>query len=258
LSEIVTYIKKSKIGNLLEYLADYYILKYELYNDFDSFGITLSENSALKADKISDGEYKLAYICELVMNQIISSGNFIYRVTYEDVYRSFSRLCYETIEQTFKLETHALSYKEIYLLSILDEFLDTHCKNKKIRNLNLQSCYFFAKQIIKITNIEPSIIYNLQSLMTHIEDIKLQMFTGKQIQELLEMLGTNKRLYLKILLVISYEILRKNEIIDAEWLRKKSVCKNLKDLKFMFNDIFYECVLLITSNVLKNEFLKQY
>ena len=65
LNDIVRFLKKNSIGEMLEAFAEYFIEKHKKYGDFEEYSMNFS-NDLEDPSMISDGEYKLAFLCELI------------------------------------------------------------------------------------------------------------------------------------------------------------------------------------------------
>lgn len=231
LNDIVTYLKKNQIGSILEPLGKYFIRNYENKIDIDNYVMNFSSDSPI----ISDGEYKLAIICEM-----INSNH-----SYLNVYSCFSFMIKYCIEKKFKIIEDKIDYDGFYLLSLLKEKLlpDILSKGKDdpiYRKLNIS--VLLVKEFIKKNYQIP-----ISSLaQCEILDLSILNFSVKKA--FYEILKTKKTSYIRLLLILTYEI-SKIDIQDS-WLSKKILFDNYSDFLSVINSPLIESIIFLTSKMI--------
>jgi hypothetical protein len=254
LNEIVSYLKKNKIGETLENLGNYFISKYLKYLQIENYTMEFLEE--IDPTQISDGEFKLAFICELMNSK--SDKNKVISLTekkkkekikrpkgFKNVYSSFSEMLKFCIGNNFKLNQKKIDYKSFYLLNMLKEII---CHEKKIENIEVLSLpYFLTLEIMSICESDINILYKNYSLILKTEELDISILNKKQIREILNILNTKKTIYVRILLVLTFEIMREKNISEIWWIYNSLSFNNREDFISVMTSPLVEILLFIVS-----------
>ena len=261
LCNIVDYLKKNKIGETLEKLADYFIEKHSKYLRIEDYTMAFSES--INTDKIKNAEFKLAYICELVnshSNKKYKIKSLSYRNTerknykeikkVNNVYTCLSFMIKYTISKKLDLKNNKVDYKTFYLTNIIKDkiFPNSIIKNKDDPFLDvLNISYFLTKELIYFTDKDKTLIYKNISLVSNAENIDISICSEKQIMELKSILKTKRTLYIRILLLLSYEISKMDNILDPIWITRNIYFENYKDFISVITSPLVETLIFLTK-----------
>jgi len=239
LVEIVSYLKKNKIGEILESLGNYFISEHVKYLKIENYTMEFSEE--IDTTKISDGEFKLAFICELINSSSDKNKSFALtnkkknkirkikrKKGFDNVYSSLSEMLKFCLGYKLKLTNITMNFESFYLTSILKEILipEIKFKNKDDPNLEILSLpYFLTRELLEIDKIREDILYSNTSLILETQNLNLSILSKKQIREILDILNTKKTIFVRILLVLSFEVIRIENILSPLWLTR-SICFN--------------------------------
>ena len=267
LCDIVNYLKKNKSGEIIEYLADYFIEKHSKYLKIEDY--TMAFTDSLAADKIGDGEYKLAYICELVHSFSKKYYNFKslsnknkdkknYKDEIKNVYTCFAFMIKYSISKKLVLK-NKIDYKGFYLTNLIKDKIvpESKVKDKKdpfLEILNLS--YFLTTELIFFTNKDPNIVYKNTSLILNTQNLDISICDEKQIMELRSILKTKRTLYVRIMLVLSFEISKLKNILDPLWMAKSIYFENYENFVYVLTSPLIETLIFLTSEKIKKDRLE--
>ena len=159
LNKIVFYLKRSNLGPILEYLANFYIDKHHSILKLHHYGMLFSKDYIVDENIITDGEYKLAFICEI--SQLKKNKNINHTISEKIIYESVYEMVKYNIDLIFSINIGHLNYKEVYLTSLLKEVLygmnksftvkeGVKIKVRKNRIINqINYAYYIIKEINK-------------------------------------------------------------------------------------------------------------
>ena len=285
LVSVVEYFKRGGMGKTLEVLADHFIEKMKKRAVIETYAMEFhSENIDVDAERIGPGEYKLAFICHIVnlrKSRKEKSGKGEKKGRERGVYDCLSVMIKYCVMKILK-------YKEkrdyrIYFLSyiIKENLLPEHKideKDDKILEVITLS-YYLTDELIKITNSDEThkfqefrnfeceeienqkkenekneitnSIYENRSLISHCENLDISICTRKQIRELYSILGTKRTIFVRILLVLAFEIIHRKSSVNKSWLNKFVKFKNKKEFLSLMSSPLVEVFLFITSERIK-------
>ena len=227
LDDIINIVKKGPLGEVLEYIADYYIKQNKL--DMDKYSLNFSVD-CIDPD-ISDGTYKLAFLCDSVNKKKrkkvkdtscdLSSSS----INRYNPYECLAYIIRHSVYKLFRLEVKKLNYKELYLIDILKRVVyidETQTNNlkQKIITESFTVAYFLVTEVKKICD-DTDIIHFLPSLHNQIELIDLNILTTEQLRSILNILNTKRTIYVRVLLILTFELLKEVKITDSNWLVNK-------------------------------------
>ena len=249
------------------------------------------ENIDIDAERIGPGEYKLAFICHLVnirkKGGKEKSGKK-HREKIRGVYDCLSVMIKYCIMKILKYKEKR-DYRVYFLSYIIKENLIPEHKidekDDKILEVITLS-YYLTDELIKITNSDEThkfeefrnegreeekekengkekdekeeiekenmnSIYENRSLMSHCENLDISICTRKQIRELYSILNTKRTIFVRILLVLAFEIIHRKSTVNKSWLNKFVKFKNRKEFLSLMNSPLVEVFLFITSERIK-------
>ena len=289
LVSVVDYFKRGGMGRTLEILADHFIEKMKKRAVIETYAMEFHhENIDIDAERIGPGEYKLAFICHLV--NLRKKRNNEKNEKNEKKRREKVRGVYDCLSVMIKYcIMKILKYKEkrdyrVYFLSyiIKENLIPEHKideKDDKILEVITLS-YYLTDELIKITNSDEThkfeefrnekderekekeekeeiekenmnSIYENRSLMSHCENLDISICTRKQIRELYSILNTKRTIFVRILLVLAFEIIHRKSTVNKSWLNKFVKFKNRKEFLSLMNSPLVEVFLFITSERIK-------
>lgn len=267
LNEIVTYLKRSKLGVILELIANFYIDRHDVLQ-IDNYAMGFCPGYIIDSSLISDGEYKLAFMCELFE---LKSNEYLpinKKINSKVIYKYFSKMIKYGFDNGFVIKMKNLNYREIYITSLIKNIIIPnngrnntnsyvkHGLNIKLRKDKISEIikfsYFIVKQIISNNNFQ---IFNLQSLITETENLDLRILTQNQIKSILDVLNTKRKLYLKIFLVLTYKLI-KDEYYNKDAFIKRIVFHNQKEfINVLVNPVTEIMLLIIVINISKRNII---
>lgn len=239
LHDIMIYLKKNKIGELLEILADYYIHKHN--SSYENY--TMNFSDSFLADNISEAEFKLAFICEIAHKIKYIGKKYGPKYTNKkisyNIYTYFSNMIQYCVSEIFHIEEKQNNYKIYYLNNILKQKL---CKE----HINL--AYGLTKYLIDITNDLPHIINYNTSLLLWSQNFKIDLLSFEEIREIMEILGIRRSLFVRILFILAENLSqKKTDNLNYLWISKHI---SFTDYDSFLNVITYpliEIIIFITA-----------
>ena len=275
LVNVISYLKKSDAGKTLEVLGDYFIKKQKKNLVIEKYSMEFNDN--VDAEKIGDGEYKLAYICELVNIHYRKEKRNQKQKKINNIYYCVSFMMRYCISKILKY-THKNDYRIFFLSYIIKEkILPEHkIENKDDKILEIINlAYYLTNEMVSISKsdetekfeefkIEKDIverkideevtnsIYRNRSLISHCENLDIGICDKKQIRELYSILKTRRTIFIRILLVLSFEISRTKGVLSKSWLNKFVKFNSHKEFLLVLNSPLVEVFLFITSERIKS------
>lgn len=269
LHRIVLFLKKHNIGQLIEKLADFYIQKTTKISNIQDYTMDFAES--VDSENINDGEYKLAYICELIHN-IKNNGKVLkLNVTKRkstrlmknpkqktNVYIYFSQMIKFCILDIFKIYTNKTDFKIFYLVSILKDKFVPERDSQKIQQIQpirgvdpileiFNLSYFLTTEIINTCKNDDT-IFCCNSLILETENLDISFLSNQESREILQILNTKRTLYLRILLVLSYEILKINDVFNPMWIAQTLSFDSYDSLVNILTSPLIEILILLTAH----------
>lgn len=262
LKTIVEYLKKNPIGSVLEKFSNYYVYKHREVKKLENYSMnfldqrtSINRNDLGTTDDISDGEYRLAFLCELTRS-IKNSTSKIYR---SDIYKYLNYMISYCLRRKIKniINRPKLDNETSYLISLI---------NENVGNSNQDMCLLslgFVKQIWTIFESGDSLSSNSQSsndlrtsnnlpnLITQSEIIDMSFYKDDIKRAMLDVIYKDvppnhkkKTIYLRFLLCLSYELTRKKFDIQ-----KFVSFSNYKDFVFVITNPVIEVTLFLISEI---------
>lgn len=262
LINVVAYFKKNGIGETLEILGDYFIKRHIKKLSFENY--TMDFIDSIDADKINDGEYKLAFICELVNSHAnkkiklssISKKNkekkvYRDRNNFRNVYNCVSFMIKYSISRNLKFENKP-DNRIFYLTSIVREKISPDKINRDEVDVLMLS-YYLTSELKNIYENRPEIVYQNSVLISNSENLDISICSDVQIREIMEILQTKRRLFVRFLLVLAFEISKIRNILSPIWIEKAIKIKNYEEMIAIFNSPLIETLLFLTSERIKTD-----
>jgi hypothetical protein len=264
LINVVAYFRKNKIGETLEILGDYFIKRHLKKLSFENY--TMDFIDSIDAHKINDGEYKLAFICELVNSHAnkkikltsISKKNKekkIYRDrnNFRNVYNCVSFMIKYSVSRNLKFENKP-DNRIFYLTSIIREKISPDRQNIVKDEVDvLVLSYYLTSELINIYENRPEIAYQNSVLLSNSENLDISICSNCQIREMMEILQTKRTLFVRFLLVLAFEISKIRGILSPIWIEKAIKIRNHEEMLFVFNSSLIETLLFLTSERIKTD-----
>ena len=220
LNEVVSYLRKNNIGKILENLANYFIKKHD---DISNYSMNFTAE-VTDISMIGDGEYRLAYICEIIH---LKTGKI------KNVYGCLSHMIKYCLKKRFKYSVGKPDNKTSYLISLLKDTLKTD---------NTKSINFGIKTVKKLIGNDIDL---LTSCVSASQNIDLSILSPLANRSILEILKTRRTLYVRILLLLTYEI---REISDiSKWVMKKLTFSNRDEMIISLTSPCIETIIFLTS-----------
>lgn len=241
-NEIVSYLKRNTLGIMLENFANYYMAKHEKYFMFENYSMNFA-NDIIDPSNISDGEYKLAFICELIYLRCRNKKEKIPKNIYE-YFASMIRYCIRKKFTYLGFSTAKMNYGGNYLISLLKE------QFKDIPNSDNYEIFSFSYFLIKEIMIDKRDITLLTSLTSHAENLDISLLNFSCRRSMYEILNTKRTLYLRFLLILTLEILKTPNILRATWINSTLHFSNHQDFLTLMNAPLIETIIFLTFYLL--------
>jgi hypothetical protein len=100
---------------------------------------------------------------------------------------------------------------------------------------------------MKVCEYDFKLLYNNTSLILKTEDLDISILNQKQILEIMEVLKTKKRIFVRILLVLSFDILREEDILNELWFHKNIIFTDYEEFKSVLSSPLIEVLIFLTS-----------
>lgn len=262
---IVSYFKQNKLGEMLEVLGDHFINRHSKKLSFENYTMDFVES--VDADKINNGEYKLAFICELVnsqankkrklkplyKNKLKKKEIFRDKSNFNNVYNCLAFMIKYSISRNLDFRSNKPDNRIFFLTSVIREnlFPEYIIRNKDDVDV-LTLSYYLTSEIINVCQHRHETIYEITCLMANTENLDISICSNKQIREIMDILKTRKTLFARILLVLAFEISKIEKILDPLWIQTAIKIENYEDMTSLFNSPLIETMIFLTSERIKN------
>ncbi len=258
LLKIIKYLKKHS-GVCLENLANFYMNKHNLLLNIKNYSMIFSEDYIIDSNVITNGVYKLSFICELgyFIESMKNDTNYNYYVIGEkEIFKYVNSMIRYSIFEVFELHTHKLKNNEFYMLSILKTILIPNIKFKKESKIKkdkkldiLSVAYFLVLELIKYR--KKASIYEMVSIITQAHMLDIDILNKQEIKAISEILECKRKIFIRILLILS------NEMIKYEYTKNKIIntihFKNLDEMiHCLTNPVIETVIFLTTCKIIEN------
>ncbi len=274
---IVNFLKNHTIGAIVELLANSFIDKHSQKLSLDNYSMVIQHDS--DKNVITEAEYKLAYICELVFlygymkkkkDKMKNKKKKIKLYLASNVFFCFGYMLASSIHLIVKFKHFMLDNKLSFLNNVLyNTFSNSSFSNNSNFNTNSSNTNYNTnlsdKLLLSSFNISSNLtlelllmqselfnIYDMHSLLLSTEIMKTDICNEKISRDIRNILDTKKILYFKVLFVLSYEIYKNADIINKSWIYRKIHLLNEADFLCLFNDSLVETLIFITAYRLYN------
>ena len=225
-------INSSKMNKYLSNIINHYISKHNISSD---------SSVHLPKDKKLEGGIKiLAIICQHYLKQRKTKNKTI---TARMVYKSFGYICHEIIVAKLKYSVWTLDYTELYMTDMVGKVMNYNNENA------ILSAYYLSRFLTYSLQIDPSIVKSMETMWVRCEDLDISLFTTQQIRELMTILKTKRRLYLRMFLVITEYLMREKYEMSEKWIKHKISVGNYQDFEKIFSDPVLEVVICLTGSL---------
>jgi hypothetical protein len=244
LNELVTYLKKSTMGIMLENFANYYISKHMKHSNFENYSMNFDNDviDPFLISNISDGEYKLAFICELIKLHCKKKNENIPKNVYE-YFANMLRYCLRK-KFHYPMTSLKIDYNGYYLISLLQE----HFKDYSGYIIPHESHVFhFSYYLIHEIMSNNKDISLLISLISHAENLDISLLDFSSRRSMYEILKTKRTLYLRFLLVLTFEILKAPNISNSHWIGSTIHFSNRESFTTLLTSPLIETIIFCTS-----------
>jgi len=265
LVNIISYFKKNRIGEMIEVLADYFIMRHSKKLTLEKYTMNFIDN--VDTDKIGENEYKLAFVCELVNSHAnkkrklktlyknkVKKEKFQDKADFTNVFNCLSFMIKYSISHNLDFRSNKPDNRIFFLISIIREkiFPNFVVKNKEdVDGLTLS--YYLTSEIINIAQYNPEIVFQNSSLIANTENLDISICTNKQIREIMEIMKTKKTLFVRVLLVLAFEISKIPDILNPIWLQGYLKFIDYTEMISIFNSPLVEVLIFLTSRRIKSD-----
>jgi len=233
LKNIMTVINKHKLMKPIGYLVKYYINIHQPI-DIEYKIVTVDGTNS----NISRDVMILACICEIRLRKKYKKTKII---SGDLAYRSFGRVIYDVVDNLYRYHEWELGFGEVYIIN--DILSGLYVKTEDSRHI-ISVSYYITKQIMDLEQ-RGKIIQFMDTLVIRCEDMDLTFMTNKQIQDIMAVLKTKRKLYVKIWLVITEYLLRKKMPICQNFVYNITTIRHSQD----FNDFMYDPIVDVLITV---------
>ena len=216
LDKIMEYINNTKLMKPLGYMVRYYINKHKP----DDTETRISTVDKINIDKDS---LILAYICEIYLKKNRPKTKIM--ISNKLIYRTLGKIFHEIINDNFTYNDWVLNYGEVYMVNMLNEIIVLG-ENKSNREI-INSSYYVTKYIIKLMKDNNDLLSYMDTLYTHAVSLDITILSNRQIREIMTIMNTPRRVFLRIFLLISQHMIRFKSVINTKWTKKMTTIKNL-------------------------------
>lgn len=259
LFEITNYIYTKNEGKLIEKCIDLYYEKHNIKMSinvnlkklYDFFEKKDKKNGTKNLEKYSLFANKFIEILIFASKRMTKSGeiNENTHIYVENLFLFFFRLALKVITDCFLLKhipnknNTLVHYR--YFSQIFSEIFEMNDFQTTLY-LNIISGFFSNCQFLKSTSEIPS-------FQCHIDNVNINILNQSQRRNFMKDFNILSKFHLKCILFIGYELSKlPNNIYDLNLFFESKKFKNLDDVKLFFTDPFYELLLYISIDILKN------
>lgn len=239
LNQVVSYLKRNPIGKMLEHSANYFITKHEIISNYS---MNFSKD-VVDVSIVGEGEYRLALICEIIRKK---TGKF------KNVYNCLSYMLRYSLKKKFKYPASKPDHKTSYLISLLKDTIKDSLRDPLRDSLrgplrgplktDEKGIEFAIKTTKKLIGKD---INGLVSTISQTQNLDLTILSDLANRSVLEILKTRRTLYVRILLVLTYEIRGISNI--KEWGLSKLDFSSLNGMIAALTSPVIETVIFLSS-----------
>ena len=272
---IVSIFNKTLMKDSFRYIIKFYVGKYKFSNNNinNNFNLPINKYKNTNEDIVNLKKACEMFIYNNINNNNNNNNNILNNIVKsKNIIKIVGLILLETINDIFSYRNWDLNYKELYMITILDELFKDHINginhkknanneiiisnNEHTKNL-LISAYFITKKIINDNignNGKNDLILKTETLYTHTQDLDLSFLTREHLNMFKHVLNTKRTIYVRILLVLSEFLLNEQNIINKQWVNDKLTFNTVKDLTQSLKNIMIEIIIIYTGNSIKNYF----
>jgi hypothetical protein len=206
LHEIVGFLNRSGLGETFEKVYLYFVNKHKKFRTISDYSMEFLDSP----DNISRGEYRLAFLCQLVNDK---------KKTFYNPYKCFCHSINYFLKAYWNASMPKTDNNISYIVQILSEFWP------KIDLYELTLATNFIKNLVCLSINWSNIGY----IYTNCENIRLDFIQPDQKRNFLKILKTSRTFYLRLLLLTAQEI-NLQKIIWSR-IHKKIVFNNYDEMK---------------------------
>ena len=218
LRKVVNFIKTSDLGEVFEDMYNFFIEKHSQYGSLDEYYMRFLD--AQDPNQISEGEYRLAFLCQIVN---------VRNKRFHNPYKCLSYIITYSIKRYWSVSYLHNSNTISYVVSILSELWPQGDK-KTIYNsvLIVKNCINQKEKWSCFGN-----------LYTECEIIDLSILPVETRRNILQILEINKTFYLRLLLLVVQNSIKQN----INWEKLSDIVKFSKEQE-MLNVLKFPPVIL--------------
>lgn len=257
LSSIIRDISKTYLEPYIINMVKYYIHTYDTDNEYHTWSMSLTNGTKISLlHPISEINKKiviLAFTQYLYLTHLFGNRKLV--VDKEITYFSISRIIYTGVIENLALDMWTLSFAELHTVNFLSQKLINDKYNTKTDNYTsevVKICYFCVWKLL--LTVKGSNLYSLRNLVMNSQDVDISILSKEEIREIKELFHTNRTIYVRILLVVCQEVLRREEDFDTFNLNHICEARDRDSFKIMLNSFLLEIHLLLSSNNINRKY----
>lgn len=151
-------------------------------------------------------------------------------------------ILYKILDSTFHYNEWVPNNSEYYVINLLSETFNQN---------SVFTAYFLTRHVMYYDHT--NILYHGYNLILQMEQVDLSILTNKQIRNVMDVLGTSRKFYVRFLLVMCYYLSREKTELNRKWFKSKFKVRNLDEFKLLLNDVLAEVVIITVSHNIKSE-----
>lgn len=248
LDSIMTSINKTILMRSMGYIVRYYINKYRS-NDIDHRIVTMDQ-VIIKKDVLI-----LAYICEIYIasNDIKSDGARInIMVSNKLTYEIIGKIIREVIDDIFVYQEWIINFNEGYMVNLVSDILVGTTDNKEIKSI-ITSAYYFTSYFIDLCRqTNDAILLASNSILVLADGIDISFISRADLREIMSVLGTKRKIYIRIFLLIADHMIRERSGVNKKWIHMRTHLRKERHFDRMMSDTVMELILTLTAKKIKD------
>lgn len=210
LKRVVTFIKTSEMGEMFEEMYNYFTDKHSQYGQINEYYMNFLD-SPKEPKKISDGEYRLAFLCQIIN---------LRKKRFYNPYKCLCHIIKYALDRYWSVGNIHNNNNISYVVSILSEIWP------QAKKKNLYNSVTIIQKVVK----QDEDWTRFEYIYTDCEMIDLSILPPGSRRNILQVLETNKTFYLRLLLLIVQHVVKQ----DIDWFHLSDVIKFSKE-KEMIN-----------------------
>lgn len=234
INNTVKYLSSVNLGKSINILLNRYIEHFGDNKPYTLLGFKINP-------KINTKSLKFAHACEINIKRYRKKNTAMSDIL---IFKSISRIIYDMIDLSFKYNKWELNYQEEYLINLISETFNQ--SNKEI----IKSAYYITLKTIDI-DIDENILDHTETLYLYASDIDLSFLKIEQIRNIMKILHINRKIYLRVFLVIVNYLCHEDNILTKKLIINKSKNTSFESFKKYTKDIMLELLIVLAS--IKNE-----